>query len=66
MSGMQLPHEHRSINMSVPGSKLLQCLVWDVHAAWVFQRHIWQKGVNLPVSNLTGRSGIKLLPLLRL
>ena len=25
-----------SINVSVVGSKFLQCSVWDIHAAWVF------------------------------
>ncbi len=65
VSGMQLPHEHRNINMSVAGSKLLQCSVCDIHAAWVFQRHIWQKGDNLPISNFTDRFALKLLPSLR-
>ena len=54
-----------SINVSVVGSKFLQCSVWDIHAAWVFQRHIWQKGDTSPVSNLTGRSDVQLLPILR-
>ncbi len=51
--------------MSVAGSKFLLCSVWDIHAVWVFQRHIWQKGDTWPVSNLTARSGITLLPLVR-
>ena len=31
------PMNTEAINVAVAGSKLLQCSVWDIHAAWVFQ-----------------------------